>query len=85
MGRPRVPRYYFHLRDHEERLLDPQGRSIDSPDEIPQIALDEARGIISQDALTGNLDLRQRLEIEDEHGAIVHSLHFGDAIRIKTD
>ena len=77
-----MPQYYFHLRDHKERLLDPQGREIRSPDDIPKIALNEARGIMSQDVLTGKLDLRQRLEVEDKLGRIVHSLRFSDAIKI---
>jgi hypothetical protein len=77
-----MPQYYFHLRDHKERLLDPQGRTIDSPDKIPQVALAEVRGMLSQDILTGRLDLRQRLEVEDKHGKVVYSLCFGDAIKI---
>ncbi|MBW0006309.1 MAG: hypothetical protein JO335_01215 [Sphingomonas sp.] len=77
-----MSQFYFHLRDHKERLLDPQGREIRSLDDIPQIALDEARGIMSQDILAGKLDLRQRLEVEDKLGKIVHSLRFSDAIKI---
>lgn len=80
-----MPQYYFHLRDHEERLVDPEGKVIDNPDDIPRIALSEVRGIMSQDILTAKLDLRQRLEVEDELGKIVHSLRFGDAIRIFDD
>ena len=37
---------------------------------------------MSQDVLTGKLDLRQRLEVEDKLGRIVHSLRFSDAIKI---
>ena len=77
-----MPQYYFHLRDHTERLLDPEGRTIDDPKDIPLVALREVRGVISQDALTGKIDLSQRLEVEDENGKIVHSLAFEDAIKI---
>lgn len=71
-----MPQYFFHLRDHRERLLDPQGRFVADPDEIPGVALSEVRGLISQDVLSGEIDLRQRLEVEDEHGTVVHSLPF---------
>ena len=77
-----LARYYFHLRDHKDRLLDPQGQLVDEPELLPQIALAEARAIISADALQGEINLDQRLEIEDEDGRIVHMLRFGDAVQI---
>jgi hypothetical protein len=77
-----LPQYFFHLRDHVERLLDPQGRSIDDPAAIEATALSEARALIAQDALGGSIDLRQRLEVEDESGAVVHVLRFSDAVEV---
>ena len=75
-------RYYFHLRDGSERLLDPQGVAIDDPAQIAGLALREARSLISQEALQGEINLGQRIEIEDENGVLVHSLRFADAVRI---
>lgn len=75
-------RYYFHLRDHCERLLDPHGQEIGDPANIPEIALKQARSLLSHDALAGEIDLRSRIEIEDEDGKIIHILQFEDAIRI---
>jgi len=77
-----MARYFFHLRDGVERLLDPQGQAIDDPHSIAAIAMKEARALIAQEALNGRIDLGQRLEIEDDNGAIVHTLRFADAIRI---
>lgn len=77
-----MPRYFFHLRDHAERLLDPQGQVIDSPDAIAETALHEARAILSHEALTGRINLDQRIEVEDKAGNIVHTLQFADAVTI---
>jgi hypothetical protein len=77
-----LPQYFFHLRDHVERLLDPQGRAIDDPATIAAMTLSEARALIAHDALEGSIDLGQRLEVEDESGAIVHVLRFSDAVEI---
>jgi len=46
------------------------------------MALKEARAVISQEALEGEINLGQRIEIEDEAGNLVHSLSFADAVRI---
>lgn len=75
-------RYFFHLRDGGERLLDPQGAVIDDPAQIPPMALKEARTLISQEALEGEINLGQRIEVEDGAGRLIHSLQFTDAVRI---
>lgn len=78
-------RYYFHLRDGVERLLDPQGADVDDPARLARMALKEARAVIAQEALEGEINLQQRIEIEDEGGTLVHSLSFADAVRIVSD
>lgn len=77
-----MSQYYFHLRDHDGGLLDPQGLSIDDPQEIGAIALREVRALIAQDVLQGRINLDQRLEVEDSGGNVVHCLHFSDAVQI---
>lgn len=80
-----VARYFFHLRDGSERLLDPQGVAIDDPGRIAEVALKEARTLILQEALQGAINLDQRLEVEDAKGSLVHSLRFSDAVHIRRD
>jgi len=80
-----MPLYYFHLRDHVERLLDPQGLSIEDPTKLGERALKEARAIISQDALAGVINLDQRIEVEDESHSVVYVLPFADAVRVVRD
>lgn len=77
-----MPRYYFHLKDGAERLLDPEGREIAEPDQVPAISLNEARALIAQEALQGRINLSQRLEVEDGAGRLFHVVRFKDAVDI---
>jgi hypothetical protein len=74
--------YYFHLRDGTDVLLDPDGRVLPSLDAVVGAALYEARAIISADAKGGSISLRHRIDVEDELGAVVHSINFEDAVKI---
>ncbi len=74
--------YFFHLRDGEDVLLDPEGRQLDGPAAVPKAALAEARSIISDDVLQGRIDLHYRIDVEDSDRNLVHRLHFADAIEI---
>jgi hypothetical protein len=77
-----VALFYFHLCDGIDRLLDPEGREILEVVRIPDIALREARAIISHEALLGSIALAQAIEVRDASDAVVHRLEFRDAIRI---
>jgi hypothetical protein len=77
-----LPLYFFHLRDGEDVLLDPEGRDLDGIEAIAKAALADARSIVSEDALRGQIELHQRIDVEDNSGAIVHSLPFAEAVKI---
>ncbi|HZG08754.1 MAG TPA: hypothetical protein VEZ70_07240 [Allosphingosinicella sp.] len=77
-----MPLYFFHLRDGVDILLDPEGRQIDKPDAIPEVALREARSIIGDDAARGRILLDQHIDVEDEARNVLHTLHFVDAVEI---
>ncbi|UZK67441.1 DUF6894 family protein [Sphingomonas sp. M1-B02] len=74
--------YYFHLRDGTDIVLDPEGRELETKAAIVDTALHEARAILSEDARKGHLMLDQVIDVVDEAGAIVHRLHFIDALDI---
>ena len=50
--------------------------------EIEAATLMEARSIIGQDAEQGRINLSYRIDVEDASGAIVHRLHFEDAVDV---
>ena len=79
---PVMGTYYFHLRDGEDQLLDPDGSELPDIAAVVARALAEARAIIAADAIAGAIKLNQRLDVEDHLGAIVHSLQFEDAVQI---
>jgi hypothetical protein len=74
--------YFFHLRDGEDILLDPEGCDLPDLAAIVAKALIGARSILSAEALEGRIPFNMRLDVEDEGGVIVHSLPFADAIVI---
>ena len=49
---------------------------------ISDLALKEARAMISQDALGGRIMLNQYIEVRDDAGKLVHQLAFRDAVTI---
>ena len=75
-------RYFFHLCDGHEVIIDPEGRVIADPAQVGDYALKEARAMISQDALAGRIHLDQRIEVRNEDGRLVHQLEFRDAVSI---
>ena len=77
-----MARYYFHLRDGRDVLLDPEGLEPPDPGAVVAKALVAARSILSADALEGRLQLDLRIDVEDESGGLVHRLAFADAIAI---
>ena len=77
-----MARYFFHLRDGRDVLMDPEGRELTDASSIAALALRDARSMISQDALTGHIHLQQAIEVLDETGKVVHRLAFADAVVI---
>jgi hypothetical protein len=77
-----MARYFFHLTDGHHSLIDSEGREIGDPSVIGDLALKEARAIISQEALSGRIDLNQFIEVRDEAGKLVDQLSFRDAVSI---
>ena len=77
-----MPKYFFHLRDGTDVLLDPDGRELLHDAAAATEALEEARSLMSHEVLTGALHLDQRIDVEDDQGRVVHRQLFRDAVRI---
>ncbi len=76
-----MPRYFVHLRDQTDELLDPDG--VIMPEEaVANAALTIARDCMGHDLRSGRLELKYRLDVENEGGEIVHTLQFSDAVTI---
>jgi len=77
-----VARYFFHLRDGSDQLLDPEGIELADLLAVKDKALFAARDTLSNEIKAGTLDLRYRIDVEDVEGNIVHSLRLEDAFEV---
>lgn len=76
-----MPRFFFHLRDGTEQLLDPDGQ-IMPRENVADAALAQARDCIAGDVLNGRMVLHYRIEVHDEADRMVHTLDFSDAVQV---
>ena len=76
-----MTRYYFHLCDGTDVLLDEEGRELEDS-QIGPAAIAEARAIIAADVSTGHIFLDQSIEVKDSNGRLVHRLLFEEAVRV---
>lgn len=75
-----MARYFLHVRDAEDVLVDPEGQEFATLDALRQAMLSAARELISVEVSTGHVNMAQRIEAEDEDG-VVHILPFTAAVR----
>ena len=77
-----MPRYFFDLYD-DVNVIDEEGRVRADLDSAKATALIEAREIIQANVRDfGKFDVSHRIEVRDESGAIVHTIHFDDAVEV---
>jgi hypothetical protein len=72
----------MHLRDGTEELLDPEGREFSNLAALRVAVLFAARDLLVGDVRNGVMDLRFRIDAEDERGNIVHTMPFQHAVSI---
>ncbi len=80
-----MPRYFMHLRDGTEELLDSEGIDYDSLDAMRTAVLVTVRDLMAGDIHYGVLDLRFRIDAEDANGTIVYTMPFRHAVNIIPD
>jgi hypothetical protein len=76
-----MPRYFMHLMDEVEHVLDEEGTLLSEQD-IPGATLLAARDCMAGDVHSGRLRLSHRIDVHNEAGELVHSLLFRDAVEI---
>ena len=69
----------MHLRDGVDEMLDPEGLEFADLESLRTAVLFAARDLIAGDIRNGIVDLRFRIDAEDENGAIVYTLPFRHA------
>lgn len=76
-----MSRYFMHLRDSTDEILDPEGIEM-TRDATASAALMSARDCMAADVKAGRLDLRYRIDVEDGAGKLVRTVAFADAVQI---
>jgi hypothetical protein len=77
---------FFHLRSHSDGcdlLLNRSGRALLDRAAVERATLEEARWIISIGARLGHIVFDEYIDVEDEAGALIHSLSLADAVDIQ--
>ncbi len=77
-----MARFFLHLRDHVDEILDPDGVEFDNIDVLKCAVVDAARDVMGGDLRNGIIDFRYRIDAENEAGAVVYSLPFRAAVGI---
>jgi hypothetical protein len=75
-----MPRYFLDVADGDT-IVDPEGADFTDLAAAREEATFSARDIIGQDVKEGRpLGLKRRMDIRDDHGNVVDSVSFSDAI-----
>lgn len=81
-----MPRYFLHLRDGTDVALDEEGTVHSNLDALRQAVREAACDCIAGDVTSrATVDLRFRIDAEDEGGAVVYSLPFDQAVTVVTE
>jgi hypothetical protein len=75
----------MQLRDGTEQMLDPEGIEYADLDDLRKSVLIAVRDLISGDAISGEIDMRFRIDAEDRDGVIIYTLGFKEAVNIIPD
>jgi len=77
-----MARFYFHLNDGHDVLIDSEGVELPDRAAAARRALDSARDILSAEIREGRVPLDMHLAVEDERGLTIHLLPFAQAVQI---
>jgi hypothetical protein len=77
-------RYHFNVRNGSGYMEDEEGQQLSDPEHARAKAVEGARSLLSAEVLSGDLDLRGRIEVTDEKGEIIFIVDFQEALRVKT-
>ena len=76
-----MPRFFFHLHNGED-VPDREGMDLPDREAAHGEAIRNARSIMAEEIMEGNLPLRDVIEVVDESGVAVMTVAFRDAVEI---
>jgi hypothetical protein len=78
-----MPRYYFHTRDGDRLIKDPEGIELPSIKLARDEAIQAAREILAEKVKRGEIIDGQEFEIHDSWGNKLITVPFRSALRLK--
>jgi hypothetical protein len=76
-----VPHYYLHLYN-DLVVADEEGFDFRDLEAARAGAIENIRGLICETVRRGCINLSHRIDIADEHGDVLASVKFGEAVRV---
>lgn len=72
-----MPRYFFHIRDHDRMILDDEGLELASVSDAIREARNELEEMVIDSARDGDNISHQVMEVTDHTGRVLASIPFG--------
>ena len=79
-----MPHYLFHVRNRIGFVQDEEGSVLADLEAARAHAIEGIRSMLGEEARTGEIDLRGRIEVVDTAGGLVLTIPFAEAVRIHT-
>jgi hypothetical protein len=80
-----MTRFYLHVCNGNGFFEDHSGRNLSSLEEARRAAVATLRARLAEDVAVGNINVAAFVEIEDDARNHVGTVHFVDAIEIRTE
>jgi hypothetical protein len=78
-----MPRYYFHIRDHDGLRKDPEGAEFATVEQAHEEAVRSARELLGQRIVRGEIIDGDAFELTTDDGTIVGIVKFKDLLRLE--
>jgi hypothetical protein len=78
-----VPLYFLHLYN-DEIVLDGEGQELADEEAAREQAIVNAREMACAELQKGHLNLKHRIDVADESGHVLITVHFRDIVRVET-
>ena len=77
-----MPNYHLHLHNAHVDASDEEGHDLPDLEAAKAKALDGIRDFLGHEAMSGKLDFRGQVDIADEGGRVLETIHFKEAFTI---
>jgi hypothetical protein len=77
-----MPRFFFHLYD-DIVSIDEDGRELADIKAARDVAVGEAREMMTETILAGRINFSHHIDVADETGALVATVVFRDAVTVE--